>query len=85
MNTTLLLASQYNAAAAPLEQVAKDYLGIDAAQAKRRAAHDELPFPVFRDGRKSPYLVRLEDLAKWIDKAAEDARRRQPTDAGIPA
>jgi len=85
LNTTLLLASQYNAAAAPLDAVAKDYLGLNPAQARRRAAEDKLPFPVFREGQKAPYLVRLVDLARWIDKAAEDARRVSATGEETPA
>ncbi len=76
VNTAFLLMAQFERAFVPLEEIAMPILGLSSAQAKRRAAHNEFLFPVFREGQKWPWLVRVTDIAAWIDKSAEDARRR---------
>jgi hypothetical protein len=54
------------------EKAAERYLGLDAKAAKARASRGELPFPVYRCGsQKSPWMVRITDLAEWIDKERE--------------
>ena len=76
MNTAFLLMAQFERAVVPLEEIAKPMLGLDSEHAKRKAAHNELPFPVFRVGQKGPWLVRATDLAAWVDKSADAARER---------
>ena len=76
MNTAFLLFAQYEKAAIPLIDFARDNLGLDEAQAKRKAGRGELPFPVFREGQKGPYLVTIADAAEWMDRAANQARRQ---------
>jgi hypothetical protein len=79
VSTVLLLAHQYNAAAVPVTLVARDYLGVDADTAKRKAARGELPWPVFRGaGQKAPWLVQLIDVAAWIENESAKARRLMP-------
>lgn len=75
MNTAFLIMAQHGPIIA-LEKIAVDLLGLSADQAKRKAAHSDLPFPVFREGQKGPWLVRATDLAAWADKSAESARER---------
>lgn len=77
MNTHFLLMAQYGQAAVPLERVAADYLGLGEREAKRRALDGSLVVPAFRCGlsQKSPWMVSLGDLAEWLDKQAERARR----------
>jgi hypothetical protein len=75
VSTTFLIAAQFGPVI-PLAEIAGSMLGLDDAQAKRKAAHDELPIPVFRNGQKGPWLVRATDLAAWFDKCAEEARER---------
>ncbi|WP_171742501.1 pyocin activator PrtN family protein, partial [Shigella sp. FC1967] len=34
------------------------------------------PFPTYRDNQKSGRLVHISDLAEWIDKKREVAKKR---------
>lgn len=77
MNTTFLLMAEYETAAIPLSAIAEKYLGLKPATAESKARTADLPFPTFRVGesQKSPRLVHIEDLAHYIDKARQDARK----------
>ncbi len=75
MNTAFLIMAQFGPVI-PLEKMAVDFLGLSVDQAKRKAAHNELPFPTFREGQKGPWLVKATDLAAWVDKSAQAARER---------
>ncbi len=57
--------------------VSERYLGTKPAIARRN--REKLPFPIFKlsDSSKAPYLVRLVDLAAFID-------RQLPLDLQIP-
>jgi len=82
MNTAFLLLAEFGAADVPVELVAERYLALDAKTAKARAARAELPFPAYRCGsQKSPWVVRISDLAAWLDaeraKGLADWRARQ--------
>ena len=69
MNTAFLLLAEFGTADVPLEIVAERYLAINPRIAKARAAQGDLPFPVFRCGsQKTPWLVRITDLAAWLDE-----------------
>lgn len=82
-STAFVLTMRYQSTTVPLEEIIKHYMphvGLD--QAKRRAAEQTLPFPAFkadRGNKKSPYLVRVADVAAWLDnqaaEAAEDWRK----------
>jgi len=76
MNTVFLLMAQFGKAVIPLDEIAKPMLGLESDKAKRKAAHRELPFPVFREGQKGPWLVNVTDVAAWVDKSAQAARER---------
>lgn len=75
MNTLFLLMAEYNAAVLPLSLVAKKYLGLDERMASRKACAQSLPLPAFRmcESQKSPWLVKTEDLAKYLDQSHEQA------------
>ncbi len=79
MNTVFLLMAAHNGKAVlSLEEVAKEYLGMnDKIRIQRKARAGEFPFPVFRLGnsQKSPWLVSIEDLAAYIDKQKEAAKK----------
>ena len=79
MNTVfLLMAAHDGKAVLNLDEVARDYLGFSHKVAiQRKAKAGEFPFPVFRLGnsQKSPWLVSIEDLAAYIDKQKEAAKR----------
>lgn len=72
MNTAFLLLAEFGQADVPLETVAARYLGLSPAIAKRQASTASLPFPAYRAGnQKSPWLVRITDLANWLDRERE--------------
>lgn len=74
MNTAFLLLAEFGQADVPVETVCARYLGLNAGQAKRQAACAGLPFPAYRAGtQKSPWLVRITDVAAWLDKERERA------------
>ena len=81
MNTTFLLMAEFGQTDIPLDIVAHRYLGLSDKQAYAKASRANLPFPAFRAGsQKSPWLVRVTDLAQWLDtertKAASDWQKR---------
>lgn len=76
MNRTFLLMAEFEEADIPLEKIAPKYLGMDERQWKRAAALQQLPFPVFRGGsQKSPWLVSITELAKYLDKMEAEAAK----------
>ncbi len=76
MNTMFLLMAEYESTDILLESVAKKYLGLEPAQAKRMASMHRLPMPCYRAGsQKSPWLVRVTDLADFLDKQRADAAK----------
>jgi hypothetical protein len=82
VNATFLLFAEFGQTDIPLETIAARYLGIDGKVARARANRGELPFPAFRAGsQKSPWLVRITDLAEWLERergrAASDWMSRQ--------
>lgn len=69
MNTVFLLMAEFGQTDIPLEPVAARYLGMDERVARAKAGRGELPFPAFRAGtQKSPWMVRVTDLAEWLDR-----------------
>lgn len=76
MNTFFSLMAEYNAAHIPLTTVAQKYFGYDETVAKNKAVKGAYPFPVFRaGGQKSPWLVSVNDLAKFLDEMRDRAAR----------
>lgn len=76
MNRIFLLMAEFEEADIPLEKVAPKYLGMDEKQWKRAASLQTLPFPVFRGGsQKAPWLVNVSELARYLDKRADEAKK----------
>ena len=76
MNTTFLLMAEFGTTDIPLEVVAEKYLALGARAAGHKASKGELPFPAYRPGsQKSPWLVRITDLAAWLDAERAKAQR----------
>jgi hypothetical protein len=75
MKTEFMLMAQYGRPFPLLDDVARDYLMMDSATAKRRAATQGLPLPVTRLGsQKGPWVVSIEDLAKYLDERMKQGR-----------
>lgn len=77
MKTVFLLMAEYNSPSVELTQVCEKYLKMSPKEACRRAAAQDLPFPVMRDSnsQKRPYLVSVEHLAQYLDGLKEQAER----------
>lgn len=79
MNTQFLLLAQYGArAVVPLDDVCRDYFQhLTPHQLARKALAGEIDLPITRieSSQKASRGVHLQDLADWIDKRREAARR----------
>ncbi|WP_339617235.1 pyocin activator PrtN family protein [uncultured Gilvimarinus sp.] len=76
MNTQFALLAIHEKTDIPLKDICEQYLGINDAAAKRKALRQKLPFPVWRaPGQKSPWLVNVADLAKYIDQEIAKATK----------
>ncbi|HAS8249900.1 TPA: hypothetical protein I7673_18530 [Vibrio vulnificus] len=76
--TRSLLAQQFNHQPfIPVVDVAGALFGMAATTIKRKAAQQELPFPVVRLGnsQKSPWFVSFDDLAKFIERQRRENER----------
>lgn len=74
MNTFFGLLAEFGTAEIPLEHVAPKYFGLSLDQAKRRAAENRLPIPVYRAGsQKAPWLVSADLLASYLDEQKKRA------------
>ncbi|OBU21240.1 hypothetical protein CTM88_17795 [Photobacterium aquimaris] len=69
--TRSLLAEKFNYQPfIPLVEVAELLFGMSATTIKRKAAQQDLPFPVVRlsGSQKSPWLVSFDDLVKFVER-----------------
>lgn len=79
MNTQFLLMAQYGATAViPIEKVCADYFQhLTPQQFARKTTAGEIDLPVVRmeSSQKAAKGVHLADLAAWIDKRREAAKK----------
>ncbi|TIN82206.1 pyocin activator PrtN family protein [Mesorhizobium sp.] len=79
MNTQFLLMAQYGATAViPVEAVCRDYFQhLTPQQFARKTTAGEIDLPVVRmeSSQKAARGVHLADLAAWIDKRREAAKK----------
>ncbi|MGM0563646.1 MAG: pyocin activator PrtN family protein [Pseudomonadota bacterium] len=68
IDTRLALMSIHLSTDIPLDKVARDYLDLEPEDAARLARQDLLPFPAWRANHFSPWLVRVDELAHFIDQ-----------------
>lgn len=76
MNTAFALAFRFGTTVVPLKDISEEFLGITPKTANTRANTGEIEIPVFqlRVSTKSPYLVKIEDLAFYIDDCHRKAK-----------
>lgn len=76
-NTVFLLMAEFNTSTIPLNDIAEKYLGLKPLTAAKKADAGQLDIPSFRlrDSNKSPRLVHVHDLAEYIDKRREEAKK----------
>lgn len=78
MNTVMILLAQYSGQAViPVATVARDYFGLTADKFRRKLATGDIGLSVIRmtDSNKAACGIHVADLADYIDKARETARR----------
>ncbi|MCL1075497.1 pyocin activator PrtN family protein [Shewanella dokdonensis] len=77
MNTAFLLAARFETPAVELRKICLEFFGINAKTAEQHAAAQKLPVPTFklRDSGKAPTMVKIEDLAAFIDARHAAAKR----------
>ncbi|EML7933163.1 pyocin activator PrtN family protein [Providencia rettgeri] len=77
MNTVFLLMAEFETSQIPLDIVAEKFLKLTPGYADKKATLGELPFPTYKDDKsqKSPRMVHISDLAEWIDKRRNEAKK----------
>lgn len=89
MNTVFLLMAQYGGRAIiPIETVAKDYfshLTTDKLVRKLSAGEIALPMVRIEESQKSAKGVHVNDLAAYLDKRVEAARKECRQLTGVAA
>ncbi|WP_099609066.1 pyocin activator PrtN family protein [Vibrio coralliilyticus] len=76
MNTTFALLARFESPTVELKQVCQEFFGITPKTAEQRAKACDFPVPTFklRDSERSPSLIKVEDLAAFIDKRHKEAQ-----------
>lgn len=78
IDTTSALLIKYQTPTPRLDIVREDYFPhVTVQQLARKAAAQDLPFPVFKidQSRKAPYFVHITALARWIDNQQREAEQ----------
>jgi|TARA_B110001469_G_scaffold106271_1_gene106025 hypothetical protein len=73
--TEVMLLMKYDSPVIRLNDCLTE-LGLQKADANRRASEYSLPVPTFRmrDSQKSPRLIHIKDLAEYIDRQHQEAK-----------
>lgn len=76
-DTETALLERFKSPTVPLGAICDEYFGMKVPWAHQQAKMNMLPIPTFRmtDSRKAPRLVKLSDLAAYIDTKSAEARR----------
>ncbi len=76
MNTNFALLARYQTPVIELKLVCEEFFGIKPKTAEQKVKGCDFPIPTFklRDSERSPTLIKIEDLADYIDKRYADAQ-----------
>ncbi|ABN63095.1 pyocin activator PrtN family protein [Shewanella sp. SP1S1-7] len=79
INTAFLLMAQFNKVIVPLDQISKEYFGLEPRTAANYAKAGRLPLAAFRtsNSNKAPWMVNVTDLAEYLDKQRDAAKQDQ--------
>jgi Pyocin activator protein PrtN len=78
MKTSMILLAQYELAVIPIELVCRDYFHMTPEKFLRKVLAGEIALPIVRmdnSSQKTAKGVHVTDLAAYIDKQAEAARK----------
>lgn len=75
--TEMLLLMRFETPTISLENICEEFFGCSKGTAKLKAKSGTLPVPAFRLGtsQKLPWMVKLQDLAQFIDQTHEHAKK----------
>ena len=70
MNTAFALMARFESPTVKLKDICEEFFGIQPKTAEQKAKGQDLPVPTFRlrDSERSPSLIKVSDLADFIDK-----------------
>jgi hypothetical protein len=78
MNTFYVLMAKYGPEVMiPSEIVAKDWFGIEKSKFNEKIRNGDIQLPIMKmeDSQKSPRGVHILDLAEYLDRRRDEARR----------
>ncbi|CCN48924.1 conserved hypothetical protein [Vibrio nigripulchritudo MADA3029] len=77
MNTNFALLARFGSPTVPLKEICNEFFGITPKTAEERAKACDFPIPTFklRESQRCPTMVKVEDLAQYIDKQYEVAQK----------
>ena len=78
MNTSFALLARFESPTVDLKDICDEFFGITPKTAEQRVKSCEFPVPTFklRDSKRSPTLIKVEDLAAYIDKQHAEAKQQ---------
>ena len=76
MNTSFALLARFGSPTVELKDVCKEFFGITPKTAEQKVKACDFPVPTFklRDSKRCPTLVKVEDLAAFIDQKYAEAK-----------
>lgn len=76
MNTSFALLARFESPTVDLKDVCDEFFGITPKTAEQRVKACDFPVPTFklRDSKRCPTLIKVEDLASYIDKKHQAAK-----------
>jgi len=75
MNTNFALLARFQTPVIELKNICEEFFGIKPKTAEQKVKGCDFPIPTFklRDSERSPTLIKIEDLANYIDKRYAEA------------
>jgi len=76
MNTNFALLARFETPVIELKTVCEEFFGIKPKTAEQKVKGCDFPIPTFklRNSERSPTLIKVEDLAAYIDKCYTEAK-----------
>ncbi|CAH6783809.1 Pyocin activator protein PrtN [Vibrio chagasii] len=76
MNMHFALLARFESPTVELKAVSQEFFGITPKTAEQKAKACDFPVPTFklRDSERSPTLIKVKDLATYIEKRYELAK-----------
>lgn len=76
MNTSFALLARFESPTVDLKDVCDEFFGITVKTAEQRVKACDFPVPTFklRDSKRCPTLIKVEDLAAYIDEQYAKAK-----------